>query len=100
MLNLDVYHGVEANVTSYLFTDNNIAVLVDCLRNSEEAAKLAEFVKSTGKHLTRIPGHAERFARFANGCTGDGRGTLMTALYMRLGFFDGNKPTRWGGQAL
>ncbi|UWQ89647.1 MBL fold metallo-hydrolase [Rhodobacteraceae bacterium M382] len=64
MLNLDVYHGVEANVNSYLFTDNNSAVLVDCLRNSEEAAKLAEFVKSTGKHLTRIlvtHGHADHY---------------------------------------
>ena len=64
MININPYHGVEANVNSYLFTDNNSAVLVDCLRNSKEANKLAEFVKSKNKNLARIlvtHGHADHY---------------------------------------
>ncbi len=61
---LSVYNGVEANVNSYLFTDDNSAILVDCLRNSEEARRLASFVKAEGKDLTHIlitHGHADHY---------------------------------------
>ena len=63
-LNLSIYNGVEASVNSYLFTDSDSAILVDCLRNSEEAKKLASFVKNTGKNLTHIlitHGHADHY---------------------------------------
>ena len=63
-LNLSIYNGVEASVNSYLFTDNDSAVLVDCLRNSEEAKRLASFVRDTGKNLTHIlitHGHADHY---------------------------------------
>lgn len=58
------YHGVEANVNSYLFTDSNSAILVDGLRNSEEAKKLASFVKEKSNNLTHIlvtHGHADHY---------------------------------------
>ncbi len=63
-LKLSVYGGVEANVNSYLFTDDSSAILVDCLRNSEEARSLASFVKAEGKNLTHIlitHGHADHY---------------------------------------
>ncbi len=58
------YHGKEANVNSYLFTDISSAILVDSLRNSEEAKKLASFVKENTKNLTHIlvtHGHADHY---------------------------------------
>ena len=63
-INLNIYHGVEANVNSYLFTDSNSAILVDALRNSEEAKKLANFVKEKSNKLTHIlitHGHADHY---------------------------------------
>ena len=39
-LKLSAYNGKEANVNSYLFTDSKSAILVDALRNSEEAKEL------------------------------------------------------------
>ncbi|OAQ43490.1 hypothetical protein A5893_17275 [Pedobacter psychrophilus] len=63
-LNLEVYNGIEATVNSYLFTDNESAILVDCLRNSEEAKNLADFIKSKNKNLTHIlitHGHPDHY---------------------------------------
>jgi hypothetical protein len=45
-IKLDVYHGIEATVNAYLFSDNQSMILVDCLRNSEEATTLAGFIKN------------------------------------------------------
>ena len=64
MLNISPYRAVQANVNSYLFTDSKSAVLVDCLRNSEEAKKLADFVNGKGKTLTHIVithGHPDHY---------------------------------------
>ncbi len=63
-ISLSIYNGVEASVNAYLFTDKDSAILVDCLRNSAEAEKLAAFVKETGKNLTHIlitHGHADHY---------------------------------------
>ncbi len=63
-LNLSIYNGVEASVNSYLFSDSDSAILVDCLRSSTEAGKLAEFVRSAGRKLTHIlitHGHADHY---------------------------------------
>ncbi|MEI9955616.1 MAG: MBL fold metallo-hydrolase [Ferruginibacter sp.] len=63
-LNLDVYNGIEASVNAYLFTDDESAVLIDCLRNSEEAEALASFIKSKNKTLTLIlitHGHPDHY---------------------------------------
>ncbi len=63
-LNLDVYNGVEASVNAYLFSDNESAILVDCLRNSDEAKSLANFIKTKSKPLTHIlitHGHPDHY---------------------------------------
>ncbi|MEI9934900.1 MAG: MBL fold metallo-hydrolase [Ferruginibacter sp.] len=63
-ITLDVYNGIEASVNAYLFTDNKSAILVDCLRNSEEAKSLADFIKSKNKSLTHIlitHGHPDHY---------------------------------------
>jgi glyoxylase-like metal-dependent hydrolase (beta-lactamase superfamily II) len=63
-LSLEVYHGLEASVNAYLFYDHDTAVLVDCLRNSEEAKRLAGFIKSKGKKLTHVlitHGHPDHY---------------------------------------
>jgi glyoxylase-like metal-dependent hydrolase (beta-lactamase superfamily II) len=63
-IKLDVYHGVEATVNAYIFSDNQSVILVDCLRNSEEAAKLAAQIKQMGKPLTHLfitHGHPDHY---------------------------------------
>jgi glyoxylase-like metal-dependent hydrolase (beta-lactamase superfamily II) len=63
-LSLEVYHGIEASVNAYFFYDNDTAVLVDCLRNSEEAKRLAGFIKSKGRRLTHVlitHGHPDHY---------------------------------------
>jgi glyoxylase-like metal-dependent hydrolase (beta-lactamase superfamily II) len=63
-LQLDVYHGKEASVNVYLFSDDQSMIVVDCLRNSEEAAHLAHRIKSHKKPVTHIlitHGHPDHF---------------------------------------
>ncbi|PJJ85064.1 MBL fold metallo-hydrolase [Mucilaginibacter auburnensis] len=63
-INLQVYHGVEATVNAYIFSDNESVILVDCLRNSDEASKLAAQIKSLNKPLTHLfitHGHPDHY---------------------------------------
>ncbi len=63
-IRLEVYHGKEASVNAYIFSDDQSVVLVDCLRNSQEAALLAEHIKNHKKPLTHIlitHGHPDHF---------------------------------------
>jgi glyoxylase-like metal-dependent hydrolase (beta-lactamase superfamily II) len=63
-IQLDVYHGKEASVNAYLFSDRQSMIVVDCLRNSEEAGQLANRIKSHKKPLTHIlitHGHPDHF---------------------------------------
>ena len=63
-INLKVYHGIEATVNAYIFSDNKSIVLVDCLRNSEEVTQLAKQIKEEGKPLTHLlitHGHPDHY---------------------------------------
>ena len=63
-INLKVYHGNEATVNAYIFSDDKSMVLVDCLRNSEEATQLARQIKEEGKPLTHLlitHGHPDHY---------------------------------------
>jgi len=63
-INLSIYNGIEATVNAYYFSDNESSILVDCLRNSEEAKSLADFIKSKNKPLTHIlitHGHPDHY---------------------------------------
>ena len=63
-IQLDVYHGKEASVNAYLFSDQQSMIVVDCLRNSEEAGLLANRISSHKKPLTHIlvtHGHPDHF---------------------------------------
>lgn len=63
-IKLQVYHGVEASVNAYIFSDDKSVVLVDCLRNSEEARLLATQVKAQDKPLTHLlitHGHPDHY---------------------------------------
>lgn len=63
-IQLDVYHGIEASVNSYLFSDDQSMILVDCLRNGKEAGDLANFIKTKNKSLTHIlitHGHPDHY---------------------------------------
>jgi len=61
---LDVYHGIEASVNAYIFSDNQSVILIDCLRNSKEAGLLADVIKKQNKPLTHIlitHGHPDHY---------------------------------------
>ena len=63
-IKLQVYHGVEATVNAYIFSDDKSIILVDCLRNSEEASKLAAQIKEMDKPLTHLfitHGHPDHY---------------------------------------
>lgn len=63
-IDLQVYHGIEATVNAYLFSDNESMILVDCFRNSEEAKQLAEKLKTKSKPLTHLlitHGHPDHY---------------------------------------
>jgi glyoxylase-like metal-dependent hydrolase (beta-lactamase superfamily II) len=63
-IKLQVYHGVEATVNAYIFSDDKSIILVDCLRNSEEASLLAAQIKAEGKPLTHLfitHGHPDHY---------------------------------------
>jgi hypothetical protein len=54
MISIERYAGVQANVNSYLLTDSKSVLVVDLLRNSREAKKLADYVEATGKRPETI----------------------------------------------
>jgi glyoxylase-like metal-dependent hydrolase (beta-lactamase superfamily II) len=63
-IRLEVYNGLEASVNAYLFSDNQSIILVDCLRNSQEAKNLADDIKKHNKPLTHIlitHGHPDHY---------------------------------------
>lgn len=63
-LTVEAYHGIEASVNAYIFSDDNSIILVDCLRNSTEARSLAAHIKSLKKPLIKIlvtHGHADHY---------------------------------------
>jgi glyoxylase-like metal-dependent hydrolase (beta-lactamase superfamily II) len=63
-IQLEVYHGKEATVNAYIFFDNQSMILVDCLRNSEEAKTLADLIKRHNQPLTHIlitHGHPDHY---------------------------------------
>jgi glyoxylase-like metal-dependent hydrolase (beta-lactamase superfamily II) len=63
-IQLDVFSGIEATVNAYIFFDNQSIILVDCLRNSEEAKTLADAIKKHNKPLTHIlitHGHPDHY---------------------------------------
>ncbi|WP_186785914.1 MBL fold metallo-hydrolase [Paenibacillus agilis] len=47
-LKVDVHHAIEANVNSYVFSDDKGTFIIDCTRNSEEARKVAALARSKG----------------------------------------------------
>lgn len=53
-IQLQVYHGIEATVNAYIFSDDKSVILVDCLRNSNEAAELAQLIQEQKKPLKFI----------------------------------------------
>lgn len=63
-IQLNVYNGIEATVNAFIFFDNQSMILVDCLRNSEEAKTLADVIKKHHKQLTHIlitHGHPDHY---------------------------------------
>ena len=63
-IRLEVYHAIEASVNAYIFSDNQSIILVDCLRNSQEAKNLAAVIKKHNKPLTHIlitHGHPDHY---------------------------------------
>src|SRR5579863_10127702 len=64
MIAIERYQGEEASVNSYLISDSRNVIVVDLLRNSAEAEKLADHVESTGKRLDSIyvsHGHPDHY---------------------------------------
>jgi hypothetical protein len=49
MINIEQYKGKEASVNSYLLSDNDNVIVVDLLRNSAEAEKLADHIEAGRK---------------------------------------------------
>jgi len=63
-IQLNIYHGIEASVNAYIFSDSKSIILVDCLRNSKEAKLLADLIKKQNKPLTYIlitHGHPDHY---------------------------------------
>ncbi len=50
MIKIERYKGAEADVNSYLLSDVDNVIVVDVLRNSAEAARLADHVEASGKN--------------------------------------------------
>ena len=63
-LTVDVFKGKEASVNSYVFSNGKSVVVMDVLRNTEEAKALAEFIRSKSLPLTHIlitHGHPDHY---------------------------------------
>jgi glyoxylase-like metal-dependent hydrolase (beta-lactamase superfamily II) len=64
MINIERYAGKQANVNSYLLSDANGVIVVDLLRNSPEADRLADHVQASGKKLETVlvtHGHPDHY---------------------------------------
>jgi len=64
MIEIQRYAGQEANVNSYLLSDAENVIVIDLLRNSNEAVALADHVEGTGKKLVSIfisHGHPDHY---------------------------------------
>jgi glyoxylase-like metal-dependent hydrolase (beta-lactamase superfamily II) len=64
MINIERYAGKQANVNSYLLSDANGVMVVDLLRNSPEADRLADHVQASGKKLETVfvtHGHPDHY---------------------------------------
>jgi glyoxylase-like metal-dependent hydrolase (beta-lactamase superfamily II) len=63
-IQLQVYNGVEATVNAYIFSDDQSIILVDSLRNSQEASQLAAQIKQQNIPLTHLlvtHGHPDHY---------------------------------------
>lgn len=63
-LQVEVFKGNEASVNSYLFSNGESLMVMDVLRNSDEARKLADVIKAKGLPLTTIfitHGHPDHY---------------------------------------
>ena len=63
-LQVDVFKGKEASVNSYLFHNGISQIVVDVLRNSQEAIELAELIQNKKLPLTHIlitHGHPDHY---------------------------------------
>jgi hypothetical protein len=49
MIKVEQYKGKQADVNSYLLSDIGNVIVIDLLRNSAEAEKLANHVEASGK---------------------------------------------------
>jgi glyoxylase-like metal-dependent hydrolase (beta-lactamase superfamily II) len=64
VIEIERYQGQEASVNSYLISDARNLIVVDLLRNSAEAERLADHVESTGKRLDSVyvsHGHPDHY---------------------------------------
>jgi glyoxylase-like metal-dependent hydrolase (beta-lactamase superfamily II) len=60
----DVFEGREATVNAYLVMNDQAAIVIDALRNREEAAELAERIRGTGRALQAVlvtHGHPDHY---------------------------------------
>lgn len=63
-LQVEVFKGKEASVNSYLFHNGTSQIVVDVLRNSQEAEELAKFIQAKKLPLTHIlitHGHPDHY---------------------------------------
>ncbi|MEM8899734.1 MAG: MBL fold metallo-hydrolase [Bacteroidota bacterium] len=63
-LQVEVFKGIDASVNSYLFSNGESLMVMDVLRNSNEARKLADFIKAKDLPLTTIfitHGHPDHY---------------------------------------
>jgi glyoxylase-like metal-dependent hydrolase (beta-lactamase superfamily II) len=63
-LKIERFAGREANVNAYIIHNSTHAVVVDSLRNREEAAELAETIRRSGKRLQAVfvtHGHPDHY---------------------------------------
>jgi glyoxylase-like metal-dependent hydrolase (beta-lactamase superfamily II) len=63
-LKVETYQGKASSVNSYIFSNGKSIIIMDVLRNSEEAAKLASYVKTKNLPVTNIlitHGHPDHY---------------------------------------
>ena len=54
MINVEQFHGSEADVNSFILYKPENAIVIDVLRSSEEAEKLADRIEALDKKLAGI----------------------------------------------
>lgn len=63
-LELQVFAGREANVNAYIVRNSSHAIVVDCLRNRDEAGELADLIRASDRQLQAIfvtHGHPDHY---------------------------------------